>query len=121
MSLINIHGDISRRARGLKFGPSLHLHQYFVYASSVRLHIWAGSSEPWLLANEISTKISCAGPIVHHQKVYQHLFQVMDKLSSTKNLQSIISIQSKSKFILRDCTVLSTPIKHFMINISSYG
>ena len=31
---INPHADVSSRARGLKFGLSLHLHPYFEYASS---------------------------------------------------------------------------------------
>ena len=29
-----VHTDVSSTARGLNFGPSLHLHPYFVYASS---------------------------------------------------------------------------------------
>ena len=31
---LNAHSDVSSRARGLNFGLSLHLHPYFVYASS---------------------------------------------------------------------------------------
>ena len=34
MPLINAHADATREARGLKFGLSLHLHPYFVYAST---------------------------------------------------------------------------------------
>ena len=30
MPLINTHTDISSKARGLNFGPSLHLHLHFV-------------------------------------------------------------------------------------------
>ena len=60
MSLINIHGDITSRARGLNFGPSLHLHPYSVYTSS------EGSGESVCLSNAIGTKISCVGPIVQH-------------------------------------------------------
>ena len=30
---INVHADLSSRARGLNFGPSLQLHPYIVYAS----------------------------------------------------------------------------------------
>ena len=33
-SPLNAHIDVSDRARGLKFVPGLHLHPYFVYASS---------------------------------------------------------------------------------------
>ena len=29
---INVHADLSSRARGLNFGPSLQLHPYVVYA-----------------------------------------------------------------------------------------
>ena len=34
MLLINAHYVVSSNARGLNFGPRLHLHPYFVYASS---------------------------------------------------------------------------------------
>ena len=34
MPLINVNGDISSIARDLKFGLSIHLHPYFVYAIS---------------------------------------------------------------------------------------
>ena len=34
MSLINAHAVLSSEARVLNFGLSLHLHQYFVHASS---------------------------------------------------------------------------------------
>ena len=34
MPLINAHAVVSSGARGLNFGLSLHLHPYFVYASS---------------------------------------------------------------------------------------
>ena len=33
MPLINTHSSVSSYARGLNFGPSLHLHPYFVYVS----------------------------------------------------------------------------------------
>ena len=35
MSSFNAHADLSIRAKGLKFGPSLYLHQYyFLYVSN---------------------------------------------------------------------------------------
>ena len=34
ISTINMHADVSSRARGLSFDTSLHLYSYFVYASS---------------------------------------------------------------------------------------
>ena len=61
---LNTHADIFSEACGLKFGLSLHLYPYIVYANikgtgqSVHLH----RSPPVLslLHNAISTKISCA-------------------------------------------------------------
>ena len=52
-SLINIYADVSSDARGLNFGLSIHLQPYFVYASN------EGLPEPLLLADAISTEISC--------------------------------------------------------------
>ena len=54
-SLINIYADVSSDANGLNFGLSIHLHPYFVYASN------KGLPESLLLADAISTKISCTG------------------------------------------------------------
>ena len=31
---LNVHADLSRRARGLNFGLSLHLHPFFAYITS---------------------------------------------------------------------------------------
>ena len=50
--LINDHDDVSSDARSLQFGLSLHLHLYFLYASS------EGSGESAF----ISIDISCTGP-----------------------------------------------------------
>ena len=45
MPLINMHTDVSRNDTGLIFSQSLHLHPYFVYASSegsgVSVHIYS--------------------------------------------------------------------------------
>ena len=49
-------------ARGLKFGLSLHLHPYFVYASSEGSGKSNDSSEPLLL--ECKTQILCAGTYI---------------------------------------------------------
>ena len=46
---INAHVDIFRRARGLNFGLSLHLHPYFVYAVSEDCGEGADSPKHWLL------------------------------------------------------------------------
>ena len=51
--------------RGLNFGLSLPLFSYFVYArkkGSGKTVVCTGSFEPSLLADAISTKISCADP-----------------------------------------------------------
>ena len=64
-----------REARGLNFGLSLHVHPYFVYVSSggcgesVQC---TDSPEPPLLADAISTEISCTGP--HIFTDYMYLF-----------------------------------------------
>ena len=66
MSLINTNAYVFRGARGLIFGLSLHLHSYFMYASSkgagMLVYICAGTPEPSLLDNAISTIIWCSGP-----------------------------------------------------------
>ena len=58
----NVHLSVSKRARGLNFGLSIHLHLYFVYMPAAKslasLHICADSPEPSLLDNAIRTKIS---------------------------------------------------------------
>ena len=60
--LINVRADVSSEARGLNVCLSFHLHPYFVYGSS------EGSSESVhehsLLADAISTKISCTRPSI---------------------------------------------------------
>ena len=62
------------RLEVLIFGLSVHLHPYFVYASSkalLNLGICAGSHESSLLDNVISTKISCDGPYDHDNSIFQ--------------------------------------------------
>ena len=60
--------DVSTRARGLKFGSSIHLNQSFVYASSegsdesVQMNIPARAFAA--LAFSISIKFPCACPIL---------------------------------------------------------
>ena len=61
--LLNDLADVYSRTRGLNFAPDLLMHPYFVYASregsgESAQHICAGSLEPLLLGNAISTKIS---------------------------------------------------------------
>ena len=56
---INNHADKSSWARGLNFGLSLYQSQSFMYASNEG----SGESEPSMLCNAISTKISCAGAL----------------------------------------------------------
>ena len=56
MSVINTHADISRKASGLRFGLSLHLHQYFVYVSSEGSAESVHSPEPSLLADAIRSE-----------------------------------------------------------------
>ena len=53
----NVHADVFSGARSLVNGLSLYLHPYCVYASN---SICSDSSEPSLLANAISTKMSQA-------------------------------------------------------------
>ena len=53
---INAHSDISSETRGLSFGPSLHLHPYFVYESNEGF----GESAYSILDNAIKNKISYA-------------------------------------------------------------
>ena len=50
---LNDHAGISRRARGLNFGQSLHLHPYFAYVSSEASGKCAGSAERWLFDHAI--------------------------------------------------------------------
>ena len=52
--------SVFSKARDRKFGLSLHLHPYFVYVSSEG----PGEPEHSMLANAISTKVSCAGPYI---------------------------------------------------------
>ena len=58
---LNAHADLLSGARGLHFGLSLHLHPYIMYTSSKSAGVCtiflAGLI--YLLANTISTKISC--------------------------------------------------------------
>ena len=53
IALIKAHADVFSKVRDLNFGLSLHLHSNFMYASR------EGLPEPPLLADAISTKISC--------------------------------------------------------------
>ena len=72
---LNAHAKISSGVKDLYFGLSLYLHPYFVYVSNKGsddfVHC-AGSPEPSLLSDSISTKISCAGsyslvfPVIKH-------------------------------------------------------
>ena len=66
---LNAFADVASRIRGLNFGLSLHLHQFFAYASSEgsdeSAHIYADSSEHSLHDNAISTNITCAGLYWH--------------------------------------------------------
>ena len=62
-----MHAELSIGVRGIIFGLNLHLH-VFLYSlhmtaakALVRLCGWAGSFEPWLLINVISTEISYTG------------------------------------------------------------
>ena len=67
----NARADVTSKARGLKFGLSLHLLQCFVYASSegfgetTHNRISTDSPEPSLLA-----VISCAGPTIAYYVNY---------------------------------------------------
>ena len=57
MPLIKAHAEVSSEARGLNFCQSLHLHPYFMYASS------AGSGgSAHMPVDAISTNILCTGP-----------------------------------------------------------
>ena len=60
---LNSHADVYSLARGLKFGLSVHLHHYFVYAScegsGQSVHLYR-LTEPLVLDIAKSTKISCA-------------------------------------------------------------
>ena len=56
--------NVSSKARGLNFGPSLHLHPYFVYESSEGYG--KPAPEPSWLDNAIITKISWAGSNINH-------------------------------------------------------
>ena len=56
LRLINAHADIFSIARSLNFGLSLHLHPFFVYASS------EGFGESAHIADAISIKILYSGP-----------------------------------------------------------
>ena len=71
---ITTHTDVTSRTRGLNFGPSLHLHPCFVYASS------EGSGKSSLLDNAISTSTSCTDLLCSTLKL--HLYTVGKKLSS---------------------------------------
>ena len=64
---ISTYVNISNKARSLIFGLSLHLHPKLVCVSStvktlVSMCICADSSEPPMLADVLSTKISCTCP-----------------------------------------------------------
>ena len=62
---LNPHADASSGAWDIKCGLSLLLHPYFVYDSREgygESAFCADLSEPSLLDNVVSTKISCAGP-----------------------------------------------------------
>ena len=56
MLLVSVHAGVSSEARGLRFNLSIHT-QNFGYASGVG----SGENEPSLLAEGISTKLSCSG------------------------------------------------------------
>ena len=58
MPLINVHADVSSEAGGLNFGLRLHLHPYFVNASSEGSYESAHRLSS-LLVDAINTKISC--------------------------------------------------------------
>ena len=64
MSLISAHNDVSSKARRLKIGLSLHLHQYSAYISSEGSDESAHMPETSLLDYVISAKISYAGPYI---------------------------------------------------------
>ena len=61
---LNAHADIFSMTRGLKFGPSHHLHPTLRMRAAnvqVSLHICAGLPEPLLLGNVKSNKGLYAG------------------------------------------------------------
>ena len=64
MTLLNAHDAVSSKVRGLNFGLSLHKHPYFAYASSKGSGESAYTPEHSLLADPISTEISCIVPFV---------------------------------------------------------
>ena len=57
---LNAKADIPKGARGLNFGLSPDLYQFFVYVSSKGSGESAGQPEPSMLNNVISTKILIA-------------------------------------------------------------
>ena len=57
MPLIKAHAEVSSEARGLNFCLSLHLHPYFMYASSE-----GSGGSAHMLPDAISTKVLCTGP-----------------------------------------------------------
>ena len=63
MLILNVHADVSKEASGLNIDVILHPHLYFVYASSE----CSGESQymPLLLADAISTEISCSNYICY--------------------------------------------------------
>ena len=61
MPPLNTDANVSSRARGLKFGLSLHLHPYFMCAVKALLSLCICLPEHSLPNNAISNKISCAG------------------------------------------------------------
>ena len=123
MPLIKAHVDESSKAGGLKFGPSLNLHPYFVYASSIgsgksaHMHRLAWRTRwcdkelkshalahlKWLKAYVISTMISWAGPFnliafnPFMPNVLSHPYQSDDSISNLGLLGGIFHFYSNFK------------------------